>query len=171
MRKVILGALATLACATLLGCGGEKKPADLPELFPTKVTIIQDGKPLEGASVTLNNDQTRFMVGGITNETGVAELKTEGKWKGAPAGHYKVLVSKIFVPEVSNEVPPEDPEARKEFDKKLAEINAQQAQTVDVKFNRPAQTPLELDVAAPGAEAEFDVGEKVNVSTGAGGNH
>lgn len=44
-------------------------------------------------------------------------------------------------------------------------------QTHDVKFKRPTQTPAEIEVTSSGAEAEFDVGAKVNVSVGSGGLH
>ncbi len=173
MRKIALLLLLGIAVQGVFGCGGPKKPSDLPELYPCKIKVIQDGQPLEGASVQLNDpaSTSRFVVGGVTNAEGVAELKTDGKFKGAPAGKYKVLISKIFVPEIPNEVPPEDPEAKKEYDKKINELNAQQADTIDVKFKRPTQTPAEIEVTSSGAEAEFDVGAKVNISVGSGGLH
>lgn len=173
MRKVALLFVLGIATLSVFGCGGPKKPADLPELFPCKIKVIQDGQPLEGASVQLNDpaSTSRFVVGGVTDDKGVAEVKTDGKFKGAPAGKYKVLISKVFVPEIPDEVPPEDPEARKEYDKKINELNAQQADTIDVKFKRPTQTPAEIEVTSGGVEAEFDVGAKVNVSVGSGGLH
>ena len=116
-------------------------------------------------------DRVLFPIGDRIDAKGIAELKTDGKYKGAPAGKYKVLISKIFVPEIPDEVPPEDSEAKKEYDKKINELNAQQADTIDVKYKRPTQTPAEIEVTSSGAEAEFDVGAKVNVSVGSGGLH
>ena len=173
MRKVALLSLLAIVTLGVFGCGGPKKPSDLPELYPCKIKVIQDGQPLEGASVQLNDPEktSRFVVGGVTDDKGVAEVKTDGKFKGAPAGKYKVLISKVFVPEIPDEVPPEDPEARKEYDKKINELNAQQADTIDVKFKRPTQTPAEIEVTSGGVEAEFDVGATVNVSVGSGGLH
>ncbi len=173
MRRIALATGAALTLASIVGCGGPKKPADLPELFPCSITIIQDGQPLEGASVQLNDpsSSSRFVVGGTTDEKGVAVIRTDGQYPGAPVGKYKVLVSKIYVPELPSEAPPEDPEARKEYDKKVQEMNAQQADTVDLKFKRPTQTPAEIEVTTAGAELTVDVGEKVNISAGAGGNH
>lgn len=165
MKRMKFCALLCVACGLILGCQGQKKPADLPELYPVKVTIIQDGAPLEGATVSLydTTGSSRFTVGAKTDAKGVASLKTDAKYDGAPAGNYKVLVSKAFIPEVSTEVPPEDPAARAEFDKKMQEANSQQADLVDLKFKRPNSTPETLEVTASGAEATIDVGAKVEV--------
>ncbi len=166
MRNVALRALLLIALVAVVGCGGQKKPADLPELYPCKITVIQDGKPLEGASVILNDPSgsSRFVMASITDAKGVATLKTDGKYAGVPEGKYKVLISKAFIPESDpNDVPPEDPEARKEYDKRMAELNAQQADTVELQYKRPMTTPLEIEVTSAGAELTADVGEKVNI--------
>ena len=150
----------------MTGCTGQQKPKDLPELYPVKITVIQDGKPLADASVSLNDpsNASRFVMGYKTDSKGVAELRTDGKFKGVPAGQYKVLISKVYAPEVNpNEVPPEDPEARKEFDARMAELTAQQAETVAVEYKRPTTTPAEIEVTTAGLETTIDVGEKVNV--------
>ena len=171
MRNTFLFAMLALVATTILGCGGVEKPADLPELYPCKISVIQDGQPLEGATVILADatSQLRFSVGGVTNAQGVVEVKTDGKFQGAPQGKYKVLISKVFVPEMIQEAPPEDPDAKAEYDKKLQELNAQQADTVDVNYKKFGTTPAEIEVTPSGAEASFDVGPKVKVSNGSGG--
>lgn len=166
MRRFALFCLLLLSMPLIAGCTGAKKPADLPELYPVKITVIQDGKPLADASVTLNDptSASRFVVGYKTDAKGVAELHTDGKFKGAPAGKYKVLISKVYAPEMDpNEVPPEDPEARKEYDARMAELTAQQAETVAVEYKRPTTTPAEIEITSAGLETTIDVGEKVNV--------
>lgn len=166
MRKFALLTLVLASVASVFGCGGPKKPADLPELYPCKITIIQDGQPLEGASVSLNDpsNASRFVMGYQTDAKGVADLHTDGKYQGVPAGKYKVLVHKVYMPESDpNDVPPSDPEARKEYDKRMAELSAQQADTIDIKYRRPNTTPEEIEVTPSGAELTIDVGEKVHI--------
>lgn len=166
MHRIVLYSLLLLSAPLLAGCPGAKKPADLPELYPVKITVIQDGKPLADASVTLNapTNASRFVVGYKTDANGVAVLHTDGKFKGAPAGKYKVLISKVYAPEIDpNEVPPEDPEARKEYDARMSDLTAQQAETVAVEYKRPTTTPAEIEVTSAGLETTIDVGEKVNV--------
>ena len=83
------------------GCGsGPPKPAGLPELFPCKIKVIQDGVPLAGADVTLVPlavTGTVWPVGGQTDASGIAVMRTYGEHIGAPADHYKVVVSKVEV--------------------------------------------------------------------------
>ena len=171
MRKAILSVLFALAVVTFCGCNRVEKPADLPELYPCKISVIQDGQPLEGATVILADEasQLRFSVGGVTNAQGVVEVKTDGKFVGAPAGKFKVLISKVFVPEMDLGTPPEDPVAKAEYDKKVQEFNSQQADTVDTNYKSFGTTPASIEVTTAGAEASFDVGAKVNVSVGSGG--
>src|SRR5690606_8372893 len=82
--------------ASLIGCG-ESRPEGLPALFPASVTIEQDGKPLSDATVTLvptDPALARWPVGGQTDATGTANLKTYMQYEGAPAGSFKVTVNK-----------------------------------------------------------------------------
>ncbi|MCF0233848.1 MAG: carboxypeptidase regulatory-like domain-containing protein [Thermoguttaceae bacterium] len=165
MRRILLSLVVALAIGTILGCGGVKKPDDLPELYPVKIKIIQDGAPLEGATVILNDVtmQSRFTCGGVTDAKGTVAVKTDGKYPGAPQGNYKVTVSKAFIPAPMTETPPSDPEARKEYDAKVAELNAQQADLVDPVYKSVRSTPFELEVGTAALETEFDVGEAVNI--------
>lgn len=167
MQKLILSLAFVAASVVAFGCGGPKKPADLPELHPVKITVVQDGQPLEGATVTLapNDASMRFVVGYKTDKSGVAEIRTQGEWKGAPAGTYKVLISKVDVKDTSElGPPPTDPDAKKEYDAKLAELSGQSADTVDPKYGKANTTPEEIEVAAGGVEKTIDVGAKVSVT-------
>jgi len=134
-------------------------------LYPVKLTIIQGGQPLEGATVYLvdTTSASRFTVGYQTDAKGIANLKTDGKFDGCPAGKYKVIITKKFMPEMPKENPPSDPEAKAEYDRKIAELNAQMAETVDVQYTRPTTTPEEIEVTSAGLEKTIDVGEKVDV--------
>lgn len=71
----------------------------MPSLYPASVTILQDGKPLEGASVTLmpTDPNSRWATSMTTNARGVATVKVHGKYKGAGAGTYRLCISRIEV--------------------------------------------------------------------------
>lgn len=168
MKNTLFAFFGAVALAAVVGCGGPKKPADLPDLYPVKITVIQDGKPLEGASVMLNDPElkVRFTMGGKTNAQGVAEIKTDAQFPGAPVGKFKVTVAKEDVPELPPELQgaqPTDPAERAEFDRKLAEHSASICDTVDLKFKRMNTTPEEVEVTTSGAEKTVDVGERVDV--------
>ncbi len=56
-------------------------PDGMPELYPVVVSVVQDGKPLEGASVQLipaDAINARWACGGCTNANGEAEIATLG---------------------------------------------------------------------------------------------
>ncbi|MDR0337345.1 MAG: hypothetical protein LBI18_09670 [Planctomycetaceae bacterium] len=79
----------------LCGCGGEPRPADLPALHPCFITINVDGKPLEGASVDLHAETpSKWFAFGITNQNGLAVMKTQSKYLGVISGKYVVTVIK-----------------------------------------------------------------------------
>ncbi|MDR2706826.1 MAG: carboxypeptidase-like regulatory domain-containing protein [Planctomycetaceae bacterium] len=79
------------------GCGSNSsRPSDLPPLEPCKITVCQEGKPLEGAVVTLISKDTSTKYArssATTNASGIAELKTYG-YSGVPKGTYKIVVIK-----------------------------------------------------------------------------
>ena len=168
MQKKFFALLGAIALTAVVGCGGPKKPADLPELYPVKVTVIQDGQPLEGASVMLNDPELkiRFTMGGKTDAKGVAVIKTDAQFAGAPVGKFKVTVSKEDIPELPADLqgpPPTDPGELAEFNAKLAEHSGSACDTVDLQFKKMGSTPADIEVTTSGAETTVDVGEKVNI--------
>ncbi|MDR2115761.1 MAG: carboxypeptidase-like regulatory domain-containing protein [Planctomycetaceae bacterium] len=86
-----------LLLISMSGCGSKSsRPTDLPPLEPCKITVFQEGKPLEGAIVTLISKDTSAKYArssGATNTSGIAELKTYG-YSGVPKGSYKITVTK-----------------------------------------------------------------------------
>ena len=156
---------AILVLVATSACNQKKKPADMPQLFPCEITVVQDGKPLEGATVNLTADGTslRFTVAAKTDKNGVAKIKTDIDWPGAPAGKYKVCISKVVAPEVDNTTPiPSDPVEYAAYQKKLAESSAQTKSLVDSKYLRPHTTPESIEVTASGYKATIDVGPAVD---------
>lgn len=77
----------------------EKRPSNLPKLYPVSVKILQDSQPLANAQVSLYSEDPilqNFSPGGSTDENGVVILFTRG-YKGAPEGSFKVTVNKTEI--------------------------------------------------------------------------
>lgn len=150
----LLGALGLAA-----GCQkGEPTPEGMPELYPASVTILQEGVPLANASIRIlpENGTSRWSSGGSTDASGVAVLRTHGKFEGVPAGSYKMTVSKIEMPDLPKV--------------ELSQLDAPPATdgaTYDLvapEYSYPNQTPLRLEVAAgPNTYEPFDLGPAVRV--------
>ena len=161
MKKYTIYSLLLLSLFCFSGCGGKKKPADLPPLYPVKLTVVQDGNPLEGATVSLIADGTnvRFTTAGVTDANGVATIKTDIDWPGAPVGKFKVCISKVVTP-------PEEPsDASLSYEERRAKAGARLAQTksvVDSRFLRPRTTTLGIEVTESGVTETFDVGAAVD---------
>jgi hypothetical protein len=92
------------ACAvTLAGCGGGPAQPTF-DLVPARGTVSLDGKPLGDADVTLvfQGAAPKGFAGsgGRTDGNGKLEVKTGAK-SGTVVGQYKVLVSKLTMPDGS----------------------------------------------------------------------
>lgn len=156
---LLLGVLMISA----LGCG-PKKPEGIPDLYPATVTITDSGSPITNANIFfLQQESTTgsWTTNGLTDAKGVAVIKTSlGDWKsnGAPAGKYKIYVTKV--PDAPMEAPP--PEIANDSDALDAFYRAQ-AKKIDalpkeipVKLSSPMTSPLNITVEA-GSTAELTV--------------
>jgi hypothetical protein len=144
----------------LSGCSREQLPPGLPKLYPVTITIVQDGQPLNGASVVIVNEDyasSSWAAGGVTNEKGQVKLRTEGKYSGAPAGKYKVTVTKIDVPEIEL---PED-SSSPEYERKTKEIQDKTFYLVEDKFTKLNTTPLKLEITPTSKNIDLDVSPAV----------
>ena len=124
----------SLGLVIIAGCGGPKRPEGMPELYKTTITVTQAGTPLVDAMVNLklaDNSQSQWYSGGATDANGVVIVSTQGDFPGAPAGKYKVLVSKV-----TTEDNPNNPEQRLTFE------------MVEPQYANFAKTPLEIEVKA-----------------------
>jgi hypothetical protein len=143
-----------------LGCRGEHLPPDLPKLYSVILTIVQDGQPLNGASVVVVNENyasSPWAAGGVTNEQGQVKLRTEGKYAGAPAGNYKVTVTKVEEPNIEL---PED-SSSPQYNKKVKEIQDNTFYLVDDKFTKLNTTPLRIEITPSTKNFELDVSPTV----------
>jgi len=146
------------------GCSGPQKPSDLPTLYPCKITVIQDGKPLHDAMVFVRpqDGSLRFVIGGKTDAKGVAVVKVDGQWEGVPEGEFIVSISKIVTPsdlETPNETTPLNERRR------MQEQAVQQTkETVDPKYSDLVKTQLRLKVGKNAVSEQYDVGAAVDLS-------
>ncbi|MDR0870204.1 MAG: carboxypeptidase-like regulatory domain-containing protein [Planctomycetaceae bacterium] len=91
MYKKLL--LIIFVLSFVAGCGREQKPADLPKLYPCRVTIQMKGTPLDGALVSLLPENGKWSAAGMTDAQGIVKLSTQ-TYSGVAEGTYKVTVSK-----------------------------------------------------------------------------
>lgn len=178
-RILASGAGLLLAIFSFAGCG-EPKPEGLPTLYPALITILQDGKPLDGATVTLIPEDTslsRWPVGGDTDTSGVAKLHTFHRYEGAPAGKFKVTVNKTITTGDPKPVHPGENatfEQLQAYDKAMKTGKFEVFKVVAPKFRIVNTTTLEVDISATGdnsktLDVEAAVKEKDAAASRAGG--
>ncbi|MCL2306451.1 MAG: hypothetical protein FWC43_14015 [Planctomycetaceae bacterium] len=138
----------------------------MPDLFPCSITITHGGTPCEGASVSLlqkEGGSIGWDIGARTNSKGVAQIATGTDFKGAPAGEYSVVVTKMEL-EPSKIVypPPEDPVAHEKWYNEMKSEKRAWYSSVKAEFTNAKTTPHSITVTKKGTTATFDVGEPVN---------
>jgi hypothetical protein len=133
--------LSGLCLAVVVGCS--QKPADMPKLYNVTITVMMDGKPLEGALVSCvpenDGDNGTWFAGGTTNGNGQVHPKTKGRYNGIPLGNFKVIVMKTVPAEGST------PE------------KARFVRLVHPKFGDLATTPLTCTIEKTTRSVEFHV--------------
>ncbi len=161
MRNALVIALALGLTAPLVGCG-KKKPDGMPDLHPTTISIIVDGKGIANANVTLQPEDAKtnkWVPAGTTDNKGVATISTSG-YKGAPVGNYKVVVSADEEIDYGEDgaPPKDDPAALEAWNRKANPNNWKRFSPVEVKYTNVGSTPLTIAIAAGKNEQEFDLG-------------
>jgi hypothetical protein len=144
-RIACLGLMAVVA-----GCGG--KASDLPKLAPVAGTVTLDGKPLAKAMVAfIPTGSTRGTgANGHTDNAGKYELAARSGEKGAPAGEYRVAITKLVMPDGSDfpansAVPP---------------INSAAQQVLPAKYSMARQTVLAAKVGDSANVIDFPLSTK-----------
>ena len=162
MRKLLVCLAVLTAISFLSGCQGQKQPAGMPELVPFEITVMQDGKPLEGAAIELKSETVGYMVDGRTDEKGKIKLKTNGQYDGVPKGEYIALVTKNVTTksQYADVIPASDKEAD-EIAKKMKNEYVPTHCFVDKKFANIKTSGLTVSVTGPGATT-LDVGKAVD---------
>ncbi|MCL2745278.1 MAG: carboxypeptidase-like regulatory domain-containing protein [Planctomycetaceae bacterium] len=135
----------------------------MPPLQSATIILMQDGKPLAGASVALfseDNVNSPWSVGGTSDQNGHAVLITYGKYNGAPADRYKVCVSKVEIVTAPGGNPADENVPMKrpdEFD------------LVEPKLKSPLTTTLSVDIKTGKSSIELDTGGAVRKKIDSGG--
>jgi hypothetical protein len=165
-HRFLMFCTVILLMISIIGCQSNGEiPADLPKLNLCKITITQEGLPLEGASVMLRliGGTQQWYPSGQTDASGNIDFYTNGRYKGVPAGKYKIVVTKFETePSKLPSAPPEDaPKYGKWLEQSQQEIRAN-FQLIEQTFTKAETSTLEIEVT-DGKEAvgTFDVGKKV----------
>jgi hypothetical protein len=127
------------------GCG-QKLPEGMPPLYPCKITITQEGKPAVNASVILHptvQGDKYWAISSSSDMNGVTVMSTNGKYKGIPAGTYKITVEKL----------------QKE---PLGDKGYYMIDLIDPQYRTLEKTPLEIEVTASrsGNVFSFELGKE-----------
>jgi hypothetical protein len=99
-RVLFIGFAAVLGIVLLSGCS--HRPAGFPVLFPCRITVTNNGKPMPNVyvSFTAVNGQGSWGINGQTNSSGVATPTTS--WAtysdtGVPAGNYTLSLEEVVI--------------------------------------------------------------------------
>lgn len=110
---VCLRVVSLLSLLCILGVGCSRRPADMPPVYPCSITVVDNARPIEGAQVILEplEGTLTVSVNGRTDASGVAVIRSnrlgaQYAENGAPAGTYRVLVTKQ--PKWSGEKTPDE---------------------------------------------------------------
>lgn len=172
MKRIFLGsALVLAALASTVGCG-PKLPDGMPKLNPTTITVIQDGKPLADAMVSLKavDESIKWTSGGTTDAKGVATIVTHGQYKGVPAGKFKVAVAKTVGEGTPPPPSPIDEESARKYQEYIdSGATYEEFFVVAEEYRLVGTTPLEVEVVEGTNNLEVNVGEAVRDKADNGG--
>ena len=141
---------------SIFGCS-RGVPKDFPALHPCVITVTQDGTPLAEASVLLKPIQGNALsASGVTDKNGIAVMKVQATFDGAPEGKYKVMIVKQ-TREKNPEVKAEELQEFAPDSTALREKEYIITDFVDPKFGNATQTPLEIQIQSGKNESTFEV--------------
>jgi hypothetical protein len=164
MNRIIVSFVAlSLVASFIAGCGGDPRPAGMPKLFPVSIVVTQEGQPLAGAMVQLTTEAPELMrwgPTGITDADGIAVMRTDGRYAGAPLGTFSVVVSKREKEPHPNpewgKLPTENPN----FQRYVAEeARLKVINYVEPQYSSIADTPLKVEITANVKTYTVDVGK------------
>jgi hypothetical protein len=139
-----------VACS---GCGNG--------LIDLKATVTLDGKPVDGASVTLHPEETNELgriSSGVTAADGTVRFTTFEPNDGVPPGAYKVVVLKApqNVDEEFANVDRDDPDVLLRMAQRKAVANVPYTPSLLPRiYLNPQRSPLKCDVSTEHDQATF----------------
>jgi 5-hydroxyisourate hydrolase-like protein (transthyretin family) len=162
MRKIFFS-VSLIFILFFFGC--QPRPKGMPEVVPCAITVLKNGKPLEGIDVALHklegNGSLSMMA--FTNSQGVAKIHTHlttYKKSGAPVGNYKITIDKpVKYPEEENH-----PEySLKQLEAYLAkrEAEIEKLRIIPKKLTHVSTTPFEINVEPQGTEYTIELKDYV----------
>lgn len=152
MNKIFLPVICLIAMIAVAGCG-----PSAPATVPVSGTVLMDGKPLDGASVTFIAATGGTVAYGTTDSSGKFTLMTtigETATPGAVPGSHKVGVAKS-----TNDGGTETAEAFSDPKKMAVKMggamtsNVKQTFIVAKRFNSPETSGIKVDVPAEGSQS------------------
>ena len=168
IRSFVLSSML-LALVFTVGCGGQKLPPDMPKLFPVKMTITQEGKPLPEAMIMLSMVGGKWPSQGRTDANGVVtKFFTNSQYEGVAAGKFKVCVRKVERERDNIEIPPEPTDLKENYEWRQKYFGRPTAppnefDLVEAVYADPKTTPLEIDVSADTKEFTLEAGKAVRI--------
>ena len=166
IQKLCTIVLLSCFCLYLSGCAGEQLPDGMPKPYPTTITIIQDDKPLEGATIALipMDASNSWNAGGITNTSGNAALKTLTRYDGVVPGKYYVIIKKLLVDENKNTPNKEtDPAGYAKWLEESARDTFAGYDLIDPKFSKISPDAETIEVVEGKNEKSTDIGKAVKI--------
>lgn len=139
------------------GCFGEKRPEGFPDIYPCEIKITQEGQPLSDATIVLFNGQPdldRWAVSGITDQSGLAQMKTNGKYPGAPLGNFTVCVSREELSEGEEKI----------IGGEKIKTDQKKFLLVEKKYSDSASSPLKISIEKKKNHFDLDAGKKIRLS-------
>ena len=137
----------------------------MPTPYPTVISIIQDGQPLQGVSIALipMESTNSWNAGGMTDATGKASLLTLTKYDGVVPGKYYVIVTKreSDVSKFEQPDPETDPEGYAKYMQESLKEQVPSYDLIDPKFSKISPTAETIDVVEGKNEKTIDVGKAV----------
>lgn len=141
-----------------IGCG-KQVPTEFKDLCPTTITIVQNGTPLEGASVALTPlGGGSYSAGGTTDAKGEVVIYTQGDFQGAKPGKYRVSVIKET--RTRNEGVTYAQGQQVTPEQRKAEFTIRTF--VDPKYTSSRMSPLEIEIKPGENNQTFDLGDPVD---------
>ena len=161
-RLTIVCCLPFAFVVLMSGCGDSERPEGFPKLYPVSLKVTQEGTPLTKASVSLkmSDGSAVWSTGGVTDEKGVVVLWTHGKFRGAPEGTFKVLITKI-VNEGEEEMLAA---ANREDYAAAAKIPVNSYSCVKDEYEFFEKTPLEIEITQKTRGLDIDAGPVVKIT-------
>ena len=162
LRSFACTSFVSLLAVTLLsGCGNQNRPADLPPLYRCTVTVTQGGQPLGDAVVQLASTDPSFKwaVFAQLDASGTGEMFTQGLYRGAPLGEYKVIISKeeSVSEQIGMTIVRQGEFGEETFTPSVLTVYS----LVEKEYTDAETTPLSLTIAKRGNNQTFDCGQPV----------